>query len=522
MSTHRLLRFAIGIFLILASVEIPSSSVLGAPTGELKIGVNTLYTETFHPYRALPARKFYLDTMYDYLVGLDDKMNLDPNSGVAFKWEEAPDHLSWTYYIRDGVKFHDGTPLTLEDVKFSLETILDEKNVIGPPNFKPYLNRVEVVPPNKVVVHLKMPWIFMPYMVSPVSEGQCVILPKKYIEEKGVPYFENHPIGTGPYKFQEKREGDYIKLVAQDSHWRVGTPKYKYLTFKLMPEEGTRDAALRAGEVDVIQTSIARAAKLDADGFPIREKTGHADINLIFLRTYEQNNPISKKEVRQALVYAIDKAAIVKHVLLNRGRPIGHASYMFTTSLSYKEYPVTPYDPTKAKQLLAQAGYPNGFTMYLYSFDTGLSEQKLINETIAGYWKAVGMDVKILEMDYAAYRPVWLKQKDPAGPAAHTFVWPCKVAGSWAPLFGADTKTFQFSQVQDAELEKFIKEADNAVTVKANIEAERKSEEQILANFYTSGIAGIGLLFATKKDVPVWDLGKAAYSFNFEYVGAKK
>ncbi len=110
--------------------------------------------------------------------------------------------------------------------------------MIGPPNFKPYLDRVEIVPPNKIVTHLKKPWIFMPYLVSPLSEGQIVILPKKYIEEKGVPYFENHPVGTGPYKFLEKREGEYIKLVAQDSHWRIGTPKYRYLTFKLMPEEG--------------------------------------------------------------------------------------------------------------------------------------------------------------------------------------------------------------------------------------------------------------------------------------------
>ena len=522
MKSKNLFKFLISVCFILVLAEWPSVSAWGAPAGELRIGLNTLYTETFHPYRALPARKVYLDTMYDYLVGFDEKMNLDPKSGVAYKWEEAPDHLSWTYYIRDGVKFHDGSPVTLEDVKYSIETILDEKNVIGPPNFKPYLKQVDIVQPNKIVVHLKLPWIFMPYMVSPMAEGQCVILPKKYIESKGIPYFENHPIGTGPYKFMEKREGDFIKFVAQDSHWRVGKPKYKHLTFKLMPEEGTRDAALRAGEVDIIQTSVARAAKQEADGFPIREKTGHADINLVFLRLYQPDNPLAKKEVRQALIYAIDKASILKHVLMGRGKLIGHTAYMFTTSLSRKDYPVTPYDPQKAKQLLAQAGYPNGFTIYLYSFETGLSEQKLINETIAGYWKAIGMDAKVLEMDYAAYRPIWLKQKDPAGPAAHTFVWPCKVAGSWAFLFGADTKTFQFSQVQDPELDASVKKADNATTINANIEAERRSEEIVLSNFYNTGIAGIGVLFATRKDVPNWDLGRASYSFNFEYVGATK
>ena len=519
-------RLVSGIFLFVLCLDLSGSLAWGAapakPIGELRIGVSTLYTETFHPYRALPARKLYLDQMYDYLVGIDEKMNLDPKLGVAYKWEEAPDHLSWTYYIRDGVRFHDGTPMTLEDVKYSIETVLDEKNVIGPPNFKPYLDRVEIVPPSKIVTHLKKPWIFMPYLVSPLSEGQIVILPKKYIEEKGVPYFENHPVGTGPYKFLEKREGEYIKLVAQDSHWRIGTPKYRYLTFKLMPEEGTRDAALRAGEVDIIQVSIARSKQLEADGFPTREKDGTADMNLIFQRIYQKDNPLNKKDVRQALVYAIDKNSIWKHVLLGRGKVMGHTAYMFSTSVSFKEYPVTPYDPKKAKELLAQAGYPNGFTIYLYSFETGLPEQKLVNETIAGYWKAIGMEVKILEMDYAALRPIWLKQREPAGPAAHTFCWPSKVTGTWASIYGSDIKTFQFSQIQDPEMDRLMKAISDQVSLRGYIEAERKATEWIMANYYNSGIASVSALFSTRKDVPGWALGKDAYAYRFEYIGAKR
>ena len=461
--------------------------------------------------------------MYDYLVGLDENMKLDPNLGVAYKWEEAPDRMSWTYYIRDGVKFHDGSPLTLEDVKYSLETILDAKNTIGPPEWKPFLDRVEIVPPNKVVAHLKKPWLFMPYSASPVSEGQCVILPKKYIEEKGVQYFETHPMGTGPYKFLEKREGDYIKFIAQDSHWRVGVPKYKYLTFKLMPEEGTRVAALQAGEVDIIQASITRAKELGAQGFIIREKSNTADMNLLFLREFQPDNPLSKKKVREALVLAIDKVSIVKDILLGIGKPIGHTAYMFSTSLSYKEYPLTPYDPQKAKQLLAEAGYPNGFTIYLYSFATpDLPEQKLVNEAIADYWKAIGMDVKIFEMDYAAARPIWMKQREPAGPAALTYVWASKVSGTWYANFGSDIKTNQFSNMQDPEMDRLIDNIHAQSTVKGWIEAEQKATEYLLANFYNTGISSVSALFVTRKDIPGWNLGKGAYSYRFEYIGATK
>ncbi len=107
-------------------------------------------------------------------------------------------------------------------------------------------------------------------------------------------------------------------------------------------------------------------------GFQLVRRTVPADMNLIFQRIYQKDNPLNKKDVRQALVYAIDKNSIWKHVLLSRGKVMGHTAYMFSTSVSFKEYPVTPYDPKKAKELLAQAGYPNGFTIYLYSFETGV------------------------------------------------------------------------------------------------------------------------------------------------------
>lgn len=494
----------------------------GKPSGELRIGMPTLLTETLHPYRAPPARKFYTELMYDYLVGINEKMELDPALGIAYKWEEAPDHMSWTYYIRDGVTFHDGTPVTLEDIKYSMETVMDEKNTVGPWVFKPFVKGFEVVPPNKLVVHMIKPWILMPYYVSPVGEGVGVILPKKYLEEKGIEYFENHPIGTGPYKFLEKKEGNYIKFVAQDSHWRVGTPKYRHMTFKLMPEEGTRAAALQKGEVDIILVSISRAAELERAGFPIREKIGDADLTLVFQRMYDPNNPLSKKKVRQALVYAIDKASIWKHVLQGRGRLIGHTVYLYTTSICYKDYPLTPYDPKKAKQLLAEAGYPNGFKLYFYSVETTLPEQKLVNEAIADYWRAIGMDVTILEMDYGALRPIWRKAKDPAGPAVHTFVWPSKPTGTWYGIFHSDIKKYPFSQTQDPEMDRLMDEFNAQLTMEGYCAAERKCVERVLSQYYNSGIASIGALFATGKDVPEWDPGHNTYAYRFEYVGARK
>jgi len=498
-------------------------SVTAKPAGELRIGVPSLLTETFHPFWAPGNRKFYLTPLYDSLLGLDGDGNLDPKESIAYKWEEAPDRLSWTFWIRDGVKFHDGTPLTLEDVKFSLDTMLDEKNVCVRSIFKGVLNRVEVVPPNKVVVYLSRLWPTMPYFLCPSSEGGGIILSKKYLEKVSPQYYEANPIGTGPYRFLEKKESDYIKyVVAQDNHWRVGTPKYKYLTFKTLPEEGTREAALRSKEVDLIQVGLTRADQLEKMGFTIHEKKGSIDMIIQMLRMYEPDNPLNKLKVRQALVYAIDKTAILKHVLLGRGKLIGHFYSMFSWSISYKDYPVAPYDPKKAKEFLAEAGYPNGFTIYMYSFVQNVPEQKLVTEAIAGYWKAIGMDVKILEIDIGAFMPIWTKKKQPAGPAVAVYSWASRRLDVWKPLYNSDVERYYFSQTNDPVLDKLIDKYDTVATMDEFIKADRACEERVLEMFYNTGLFATSLFFASSKDVPKWSLGKENTAYRFEYVGAAK
>jgi peptide/nickel transport system substrate-binding protein len=212
-----------------------------------------------------------------------------------------------------------------------------------------------------------------------------MVVPKKYLEEKGDDYFVDHPIGSGPYKLSEWKEKVHIKLEAQDSHWRVGVPKYKYLTLKGMPEEGTRVAALKSGEVDVIKIGLASMEDLKSKGFVIKSKKEGILVTLKKLYT-DDDSPIEKLEVREALNLAIDRKAILDKILLGQGRLEGAPLPMFTWSPEYKPYPSVRYDPKRAKELLAKAGYSDGFTIYLYSYVTVLPEVKIINEAIAGYW----------------------------------------------------------------------------------------------------------------------------------------
>ena len=487
------------------------------PSGELRIGLPTLYDQTFHPIWATIYRKQYLEPMYDYIVGVNKDGKFDPKHGVAYKWETSADLLSWTLYIRDGIEFHNGDPLTPEDVKYTIEQAGTKKNnALARSDFAAKVDRVETVPPDKVVVHLKKPWPTFLYYLSMLSGTEGMVQPKKYIEEKGEQYFMTHPIGSGPYEFHEWKEGVHIKLVAQDSHWRVKVPQYKYLTFKLMPEEGTRDAALRAGEVDCIAVSLARTKGLKDAGFAIQQKKDGLFVGLMWLQDRRPEFATHKQKVKQALIYAINKGDIVKEILMGQGKLVGNAISMMTWAIEYKPYPLTPYDPKTARQLLAEAGYPKGFTMYLYSFVTKLPETKLICEAIAAYWEAIGVKVKLLEMDYSAFKPVWTNKQQPPGPAAFILAWPNRPVYSWRTMYHS---TALYSHKTDPKFDRMIESFEGETTTEGYIAAGQGLMDYVLQNFYGTGICATHELYGMSKKVPSWEMGKGVGSYRWDYIG---
>jgi peptide/nickel transport system substrate-binding protein len=459
-----------------------------------------------------------MEPMYDYLVGVDQDGNFDPTQGVAYKWEMASDKLSWAFYIRDGVKFHNGDPLTIEDVKYTIEQAGSKKCVaLSRSDFQANVERVEAVPPNKVIVHLKKPWPTILYILSTRAGTEGMIQPKQYIEEKGDDYFKSHPIGSGPYKFFEWKEGIHIKLVAQDSHWRVGVPKYKYLTFKLIPEEGTRAAALRSGEVDVAETSLTMSTPLKKAGSKLQTKKDALHVGLLWIKAFPKEYPISKSKVRKALIYAINKEAIVKQILQGHGKLVGNATCMFTWSIEYKPYEPTPYDPDAAKRLLAEAGYPDGFPINLYSFETYFPEIKRISEAIAGYWEAIGVKVKILEMEYSAFRPVWSNHQEPPGPAAFAYAWQNRPVYSWRNMYHS---TATFGHIRDPQMDRMIEEFESkSTTIDKYISNSQRLMEYVLDKSYSTGICTADVLFANDKKIPDWEMGKGVTSYRWEYIG---
>jgi peptide/nickel transport system substrate-binding protein len=312
---------------------------------------------------------------------------------LAESWTVSADQKSYEFKLREGLKFHNGDPFTAEDVKFSFHRAKGSKIL------HERVREVTVVSPSRVRFTLTEPWPdFMAYFGTMVS-GAGWVVPKKYVEQVGNDGFKKHPIGLGPYKFVSHTPGIELVMEANESYWRK-MPSVKRLVFKSVPESTTRLAMLKRGEVDVaylLEVPQAQEVKRDPN-LRLAFSGGIATFFFDFLDQWDPKSPWADRRVRLAANYAIDRQALSDAETLGASRPAGnHVPRTFEFALPLEPY---PYDPAKAKQLLAEAGYPNGF-------DAGdlhqLPPYFSLGEAIVNYFQAVGIRIRMRAMERAAY-----------------------------------------------------------------------------------------------------------------------
>ena len=415
--------FSVIMILALSLCVVGPAKAAPVPTGTVVIAMSSLHEETFLPWNGGGPRKYYLDPIYEYLIYLDPETR-QTKPGLAAKWEMSKDGKTWAFWIRQGVQFHEGYgELTGDDVKYSLERLIDPKSIVGPSSsMRRLIDKVEAPEKYKVVVTLKVPDVefYRGYM----SNGLCLqIVSKKYLETKGDEAANAHPIGTGPFTLAEHKKGVSIKLKTiegVEKHWRV-KPDFQNITFLVVPEESTRVAMLKTGEVDLAPISYDAIDSMKASGLNVFS-VKYNWVPIIRLggliktdpKRYNPNVPWADKRVRQALNYAIDKEAIVKNIF--RGQATAAASDI--PAREFLDVAAYPYDPQKAKQLLAAAGYPNGFEITLKTFTTTPGAQlPMIGEAVAMYWQAIGLNVKVVPTDWTSVRGAWTKG------VANDYVW---------------------------------------------------------------------------------------------------
>ena len=375
-----------------------------AAEGEMRYGMHV----------TLPAK--WLDpgdmegfsTPYMIVYAIHDAMVKPMPAGMqtpslAESWSEAKDHLSYTFTLRKNAKFHDGSPVTPEDVKFSFErykgtsaTLLKEKMKEG-----------QVVGPSQVRFVLKEPWPDFMLFYGTTASGAGWIVPKKYLEKVGEDGYKKAPVGAGPYKVLSFTPGVEIVLEAFDGYWRKA-PNVKRIVMRSMTEETTRAAALKRGEVDLAYLFAGPVAEelKRTPGIKLEAPLLTGAFWLELTEQWDPKSPWHDRRVRLAASHAIDRQAINQAETLGFSRLTGSIVPRIFQFAVAVEPPA--YDPAHAKKLLAEAGYPNGFDAGDFS---PFPPYNSMGEAIVGYLQAVGIKTRMRTMERAAFFTAWREKK---------------------------------------------------------------------------------------------------------------
>jgi peptide/nickel transport system substrate-binding protein len=400
----RLLRLT---WLAAALLYVPSAPVpaAAAPEGALTWAVHISIAPTFFDPAETPGiitPFMILYAMHDALVKPMPGQPMAPS--LAESWTQSKDGLVYEFVLRKGARFHNGDPVTAEDVKFSF----GRYKGAGNKSLKERVASVEAVDAQRVRFRLKQPWPdFMTFYGTPAT-GAAWIVPKKYVEQVGVEGFKKAPIGAGPYKFVSFKPGVELVLEAFDGYWRK-TPAVKTLTLRVIPDESTRLAALKRGEVDIAYSITG----------PLAEELKRSP-GLTLVPTYmpftswlnpsdqwDPKSPWHDVRVRRAANLAVDREAI------NQAAYLGLARVTATNIPHKMEYfwqpPAPRFDAAQAKKLLAEAGYASGFDAGELSGDTVYGAA--LGEPAVNYLNAVGIRIRLRVMERAAYYGQYQEKK---------------------------------------------------------------------------------------------------------------
>src|SRR5271169_1187894 len=392
---------ALGAFGLVAGV--PRSGFAAEPQGQLTWGVHISLAPTWFD----PAETPGLITPFMVLYALHDAI-VKPMPGqplapcLAESVTASEDGLSYDFVLRQNATFHNGDPVTAEDVKFSFERYRGASHAL----MQDRVAGIETPDPRHVSFKLKEPWPdFLTFYATATGAGW--IVPKKYLETVGDEGFKKAPIGAGPYKFVSFTPGVELVFEAFDQYWRK-PPSVKRLVFRVIPDEATRLAALIRGEVDIVYSIRGELAEelQRTPGLTLKPVDSPATFWLYFPEQWDAKSPWHDQRVRQAASLAIDRPGINQALTLDLSKLTGNASVPDFFDF-YWSAPAPPYDPGMARQLLAEAGYPNGFEAGDYYCDSSYSN---LGEAVLDNLQAVGIRAKLRPIERAAFLEGYAKK----------------------------------------------------------------------------------------------------------------
>jgi glutathione transport system substrate-binding protein len=413
--------------------------------------------------------------MYQGLYGFDQDMKLVPVLAESYKVSD--DAKEYTFALRKGVKFHDGTGFNARAVKISIERLANPENRLKRQSLVSMLDRVEIVDDYTVKVVLKEPF---GALVNNLAHAGAMIISPAALEKYGKD-IDRNPVGTGPYKFKSW-SADTLQVEANKSYWRAGWPKVDGVTLRSVPENGSRMAMLQAGEAQLITPLPPEMVKV-VERNPAIDVMDQPSIVEWYVALNTKKKPFDDVRVRHALNYAVDRNAFCKVVLSGFCSPAD--SPMPPLLKFYAKQKEWPYDPAKAKALLAEAGYKDGFETEMWAGNntTAIRAMQFLQQQLA----QVGVKVKVSPLEAGVLdSKIWSVQTPEAATVQSYYGgWSSSTGDAdWAlrPLLwgkGFPPKFFNVSYYQNPEVDAALEAAIATADESKRAEAYAKAQAQI-------------------------------------------
>lgn len=331
------------------------------------------------------------NSVFEGLVNRDNDLKINP--GLATSWDYLNDK-TLQFKLRKGVKFQNGEDFNADAVVFTFDRLLGPEGKKGPQQSNyTSIDHVEKVDDYTVNFILKTK---DPVLITKLAGYGAVIVPPKYIKEKGQQYFAEHPIGTGPYKMTSYKKDSQVDLEKFDGYWQADKPKINKVVFRIIPESSTRLADFQTGAIDIMK-NVEISQTETVKGLSYATLQNVASPTVYSLKFDVSQKPMDNVKVRQAVNYAVDKEALIQQVLNGYGKEIStfQSTLSFGNNESLKPY---SYDPEKAKQLLKEAGVGSDTSLDMYIGGSNATFKE-IAQAVAAYLEQVGLKVNIKTVD---------------------------------------------------------------------------------------------------------------------------
>lgn len=442
---------------------------------EAVIAVASNFT-TLDPYDANDTlSQTVAKSFYQGLFGFDKEMKLV--NVLAESYQVSDDNLTYTIKLHSGVKFHDGTDFNAQAVKVNLDRASNPENRLKRYNLFKVIAKTEVVDPQTVKIVLKQP--FSAFINNLAHPAAVIISPaalQQYGKEIGF-----HPVGTGPYTFVTWNQTDYVKVEKFSDYWRAGLPRLDSITWRPVVDNNTRASLLQTGEAQFAFPVPFEQARVLEKNDQLAVVTSPSILHR-YLSFNVTQKPFDNLKVRQAINYAINKDALIKVAFSGYAVP---SQGPLPKSIDFaQQYQPWPYDPAKARELLKEAGYPDGFTTTLWASHNHSTAQKVLQFT-QQQLAQVGIKVQVTAMD-AGQRAAEVEGKGVKETGVRLFYtgWSASTGeADWAltPLFATASwppalfnTAFYSSEPVDADLAKALKTTDRVQKEKLYKDAQDK------------------------------------------------